>query len=252
MTASSFFTSSDNEWFEPTTHTRGPWNENACHAGPPTALLARAMELALPQQRLTRLTLNLLRPIPWSTLRVEVSLTLATLVDQSGKSIVSAEGMHLSPAQEQPLPTHEMNFGKPEDAQPGLFPITTTLHDKPAFNGTGVSVRYPEGQDHLPGPTTAWMKSVPLLDTENPSPFQRICPLADCGNAFGRNADPQQVTFMNTDLTLVLHRDPEGEWLGTQSTGHWQANGIGLANALLFDEKGAVGHAMQTLVLRLN
>lgn len=255
----SFFKSDDNEWFQPTSHTRGPWDEHACHAGPPTALLARAVELLLPEQRLTRLSVNLLRPIPFQNLRVKatvqrqgrtVSTTEAFLIDESGKSIVSAQGMHLTPTPHQNLATQVQHIGDPESAQPGVFPITQTLHGKPAFNGEGVSVRYPEGHDHLPGPTTAWLKTVPLLDYESPSPFQKICPLADCGNAFGRNAESTDVTFMNTDLTVVLHRDPEGDWLGSQSQGYWEPNGIGLADAMLFDRIGCVGRAMQTLVLR--
>jgi len=56
---------------------------------------------------------------------------------------------------------------------------------------------------------------------------------------------------MNTDLSIVLHRDPIGEWLGTQSTGYWEPDGIGLADALLFDSQGPVGRAMQSLVLRV-
>jgi len=255
----SFFYSEDNEWFQPTSHTRGPWDEHACHAGPPTALLARAVELLLPEQRLTRLSVNLLRPIPFKLLRVEatvqrqgrtVSVTEASLIDNTGKPIVSAQGMHLTPTSHQNLATQTKRIGNPEDALPGDFPITQSLHDKPAFNGVGVCVRYPAGHDHLPGPTTAWLKTVPLLDYELPSPFQRICPLADCGNAFGRNSEPCDVTFMNTDLTIVLHRDPEGDWMGTQSHGYWEPNGIGLADAMLFDHRGCVGHAMQTLVLR--
>lgn len=255
----SFFNSNDNEWFQPTSHTRGPWDEHACHAGPPTALLARAVELLLPEQRLTRLSVNLLRPIPFEKLRIEatvqrkgrtVSITEAVLINEDGKSVVSAQGMHLTLTAHQDLDTQVQHIGDPEAALPGIFPIAQTLHGKPAFNGDGVSVRYPSGQDHLPGPTTAWLKTVPLLDYESPSPFQRICPLADCGNAFGRNADPSEVTFMNTDLTVVLHRDPEGDWLGTESRGYWEPTGIGLADATLFDRSGCVGHAMQTLVLR--
>lgn len=255
----SFFTSDDNEWFQPTSHTRGPWDVNACHAGPPTALLARAIELLIPDQRLTRLSVNLLRPIPFQTIRIEasiqrkgrtVSTTEAVLVDSNGKSIVSAQGMHLTPTEPQNFSTQNHHMGDPNDAKTGLFPITHTLHGQPAFNGDGVAVRYPSGQDHLPGPTTAWLKTVPLLDYESPSPFQKICPLADCGNAFGRNAEPAEVTFMNTDLTVVLHRDPIGDWLGTQSQGYWEPNGIGLADAMLFDYRGCVGRAMQTLVLR--
>ena len=82
------------------------------------------------------------------------------------------------------------------------------------------------------------------------SPFQRICPLADCGNAFSRHADPDQMRFVNTDLVVALHRDPVGEWMGSQVTSHWHPTGVGLADALLFDDEGAVGRALQTLLLR--
>ncbi|MBX2878741.1 MAG: thioesterase family protein [Granulosicoccus sp.] len=254
-----FFTSADNQWFQPTDHTRGPWDESACHAGPPTGLLARAVEGLLPDQRLTRLTVNLLRPIPFSGFLIEsrvlrrgrtVSCTEASLMDKQGKVIVNAQGMHLTPGANQDFATQHVSIGTPDQATAGKFPIQKTLHTKPAFNGTGVSVRYPSGQDEKPGSTIAWLRTVPLLADETPSAFQRICPLADCGNAFGRNAEPNEVSFMNTDLTLLLHRDPQGDWLGTNSAGYWESNGIGMADAQLFDAQGAVGRALQTLVIR--
>lgn len=258
-TINSFFTSKDNQWFTPTDHARGPWDEHACHAGPPTGLLARAVEQLLPDQRLTRLTVNLFRPVPFAGFHIKacivrqgrtVSLSEAQLMDDQNKVLVTVAGMHLAPGQETDMPSFRQHFGSVAEASSGSFPISETLHGKPAFNGSGVEVRYPAGQNHKPGPTTAWLKTVPLLHTETPSPFQRLCPLADCGNAFGRNAEAHEVSFMNTDLTILLHRDPQGEWLGTQSVGYWEPNGIGMADALLFDEQGAVGRALQTLVLR--
>ena len=259
--AKSFFTSTDNNWFTPTEHTRGPWDEHACHAGPPTGLIARALEQLIPEQRLTRLTVNLQRPIPYSGFRIitnitrqgrTVTLTEASLVDNDGKIKITAAALHLTESPAHPYPTHSQAPLNPKDAQPGPFPIKATLHNKPAFNGTGVETRYPIGDNDQPGPTTAWLKTVPLLPDEDPSPFQRICPLADCGNAFGRNADPAQTMFMNADLTLVLHRDPIGEWLGTRSVGQSNAGRLPVADAQLFDEKGIVGRALQTLVLRPN
>jgi len=79
-----FFTSVDNQWFEPTSHTRGPWDVNACHAGPPTGLLARAAELALPDKRLVRITVDLIRPIPFSGFSVSANVT------RSGKTVSTA------------------------------------------------------------------------------------------------------------------------------------------------------------------
>ena len=94
------------------------------------------------------------------------------------------------------------------------------------------------------------MNTDPLLPGEDPSPFQRICPLADCGNAFSRHAGGDEIAFVNPDLTIALHRDPVGDWLGSRAVAQWQPDGIGLADALLFDDEGIVGKAMQTMILR--
>lgn len=254
-----FFTTEDQEWFSPTDHTRGPWHVDHCHAGPPTGLIARALEALVPEQRLTRLTVNLTRPIPFAGFRISaklerqgriVTVSGAELIDQQNKTCATATALHMTEQPPTTLPTHQRPILNPDDASIGLFPIQQPLHDKPAFSGDGVSIKYPQGHDHLPGPTIAWMKTVPLLGTETPSPFQRLCPLADCGNAFGRNADPTEVNFMNPDLTILCHRDPAGEWLGTDATGYWEPNGIGMSDAHLFDRHGSVGRAIQTLLLR--
>lgn len=256
--AGSFF-SRDGEWFLPTDHCRGPWAEDACHAGPPTGLLARAMERAVPDQALVRITVDLLRAIPFDGFRIDctvlrqgrtVSTTEATLYNRDGKALVTARGMHLATRPPYTgMPTFHDDAPPLGDSLADAFPIAGTLHGLPAFNGSGVETRYPGGQSPAPGPTTAWLRTVPLLENEAPSPFQRLCPLADCGNAFGRNAEPHEVMFMNTDLTLVVHREPVGEWFATRAIGHWQPSGVGLAEAKLYDEQGAVGFALQTLIL---
>lgn len=257
--ANSFFTTNDGIWFKPTDHTRGPWSADHCHAGPPTGLMARAVERLIDDQRLTRLTVNLSRPIPHVPLQANAqcikqgriaSIVESELVDESGKVYATATALLMTPQPNQTLPTHHRSIGRVDDAKEGPFPIQQTLHDLPAFNGPGVETRYPDGETASPGPTTAWLRTVPLIENESASPFQRICPLADCGNAFGRNAEATDVNFMNPDLTMLLHRDPVGEWLGTRAVGYWEANGIGMADAQLFDERGAVGRALQTLLLR--
>ena len=257
MAASSFFTSPDGNWFRPTEACRGPWDPESCHAGPPTGLLARALEALVPDQRLTRITVDLVRPIPMAGFRVEaevvrrgrsVSTSRATVLDRDGRPRVTAAGMHLRTSRPAPLPTPAVPVPPLEESVAGPFPIGETRHGLPGFVD-GVEIRYPRGQDGQPGPTTIWMRTVPLLPDEEPSPFQRICPLADCGNALSRNAEPRDMGFVNPDLTLVLHRDPAGEWLGSDSVSHWQPHGVGLADALLFDFRGVVGRALQTLLI---
>ena len=256
MTAA-FFTI-EGDWFRPTDYCRGPWDPNACHAGPPTGLLARASEQLLPDQQLVRLTVDLTRPIPHAGFRIDaavtrqgrtVSTTEMTIIATDGKPVISARGMHVADTGAGDLPTAPRPTPRLADSEPGEFPFAAGGHGLPMF-ASAVEMRYPPGHGPGPGPTQAWMRTVPLLAEEESSPFQRICPLADCGNAISRNANPLPLTFLNTDLTILLHRPPVGEWLGTDSVSRWEATGIGMSDSLLFDDLGPVGRALQTLVIR--
>jgi Thioesterase-like superfamily len=56
--------------------TRGPWHPDHQHAGPPSALICRAIERAAAEAGLThlgRLTVNLMRPAPIGECRIEVT-----------------------------------------------------------------------------------------------------------------------------------------------------------------------------------
>lgn len=255
----SFFTTPDGDWFQPTGVCRGPWDPAACHAGPPTGLLARASELAVPDKQLVRITVDLTRPIPHAGFRIVtevtragriVAATLMRLLDGEGKEIITARGLHQATADLGDVPTTPYAQPVLAEAEPGPFPLGQALHDLPLFS-MGVEVRYPPGENIGVGPKRAWMRTVPLLAEEEPSPFQRICPLADCGNAFGRNSDADgNFMFMNTDLTVLLHRPPVGEWFGIDSVGRWEPSGVGISDSLLFDADGAVGRALQALLLQ--
>src|SRR4029077_12448173 len=63
----------DGSRFLPTELARGPWTPEALHGGPPAALLARCAEHVPGGEgtMVTRLTVELLRPVPVSPLAVE-------------------------------------------------------------------------------------------------------------------------------------------------------------------------------------
>jgi Thioesterase-like superfamily len=81
--------------FRSTEWTRGPWDPGQQHAGPPTALLGRAIERLDGSEEFTvaRLSMELLRSVPLAVLTVEarvvragrrVQLAEATLSDDDG------------------------------------------------------------------------------------------------------------------------------------------------------------------------
>ena len=257
----SYFTTPDGEWFQPTDFCRGPWDPDACHAGPPTGILARASELAVPHQPLARITVDLIRPVPQAGFRVAsevvrsgktVSTTLMRVFAADGKEVITARGLHQAAGGEGELddvPTTPYVPPPLAEAVDGPFPVGRAAHDLPFFRQS-VRVRYNPGERTEAGPKRVWMAALPLLPDEEPSPFQRICPLADCANAFGRTTDDLGYAYMNTDLTVLLHRPPQGEWLGMDVLGRWEPTGVGMSDAVLFDELGAVGKSLQTLLLR--
>jgi hypothetical protein len=246
------------EVIRPNGSCRGPWDIDACHAGPPTGLIARAAERLLPDHRLVRLTVEVTRPIPFAGFTItgevtrsgrSVATAALAIVDLDGRTVATAHSSHLAPRPaDERIPLTMSPVTRLADARPGPFPLALTRHGQRAFMD-GVEVRYPPGEDRLPGPTTLWMRTIPLVDGEEPSPFQRICPLADCGNALSRLAEPDTTGFVNTDLTIHLHRPPVGDWFGSRAESTWNADGIGLSDALLFDDRGPVGRALQTLLI---
>ena len=61
-----------------------------------------------------------------------------------------------------------------------------------------------------------------------------------------------EVGSINSDLSLYLHRDPRGDWLGLDARARMQDNGTGLVDTTLYDEDGPVGRVLQaTLAMPL-
>ncbi len=178
-----------------------------------------------------------------------VSTTEMTLVNADGKAVVTARGMHLAASDLGSVATTAYDTPRLSDAVPGRFPSPEGGHGFTAFD-SGVETMFPPDQFPTPGPTIMWMRALPLLPNETGSGFQRICPLADCGNAVSRNADLEGVSFVNIDLTIMLHREPIGDWFGTDSVSRWEPTGSGISDSVLFDEHGAVGKALQTILLQ--
>ncbi|CUH43167.1 thioesterase family protein [Ruegeria atlantica] len=237
---------------------RGPWSADHCHAGPVAGLIVRAAETEVgPEKMLTRLTVDLLRPLPLAGLRVAaettrhtktLATTRVTVHDLDDTLCATATTMHMVRRDLGPVPNITLPPPKLDDAVTGPFPIGETLHDLPGFANHS-DILYPKDGNQNAGPKTIWMFTPKLLEGEAQSPIQALCPLADCGNGISWNAPTSEMGFMNTDLTVQIHREPKSDWLASQSVSHWQPSGIGMSQSVLFDTEGPVGTALQTLVL---
>lgn len=243
--------------FAPTERTRGPWDARSQHAGPPAALLGRAVEErpgARTDMRLARITYEILRPVPIRPLEVTTSVLRA------GRSVEVVEAA-LAPEGEAPVMlARALRIRVAEEPGPAVAPgpqlpspgatADTPFFDVPWDVGyhTSMDTRFTEGAFRELGPGTCWMRMrVPLIAGDPPRPLDRVLVAADSGNGISNVLDFSRHLFVNADLSVHLHRHPVGEWVCVEARTSVDPSGIGLADARLHDEKGPVGRSAQSL-----
>jgi hypothetical protein len=240
---------------------RGPWSPEAQHGGAPAALLARIVERfdGGAAMFVSRLTIELLRPVPIAPLAVrtrfarpgrKVQLVEASLF--SGDSEVARCTALRIRRGETPLPADLRRAAPPAPAG-GLasLPPWAAHVDYRAFHSAAVEHRFVAGSFDRPGPATDWIRlRVPLVEGEETTPLSRVAAAADFGNGVSWVLNRTDgYSFINPDLTIYLHRHPVGEWVCLEATTEVQPHGVGLAESLLYDEQGPIGRAAQSLLI---
>jgi hypothetical protein len=243
---------------------RGPWDAGAQHGGAPAALLMREFE-SLPAAdglTLARVTYELLRPAPLGELLVQsevirsgrrVQLLEASLRAPDGTEVVRARALQVHRADSgegatevDPPPAgpeHGHEYG------PSVDGASFNPPHRPIFAPDAIEVRFVEGT-FGGGPSTAWFRlRAPLVAGEAPTPLQRLAAAADFGNGISAVLHWDQFVFINPDLTIYLDRPPIGEWICLAARTILAPGGVGTAESVLYDERGRVGRATQSLLV---
>ncbi|MDX1658343.1 MAG: thioesterase family protein [Nitriliruptorales bacterium] len=234
--------------------TRGPWDPDSQHAGPSTALLGGLLEETLGAP-LARLTSEILRPVPITELTVEVEVLRPGRRVQLGQGTVSDDEGPLLLARAWALRTDEFELPEHVRPEPAGLPPPDECETAPFFvDWTGyhdaMEVRFVAGSFLDPGPATAWMRArVPIVEGQEISPLERVIVAADSGNGLSAALDFRQWLFINTDLTVHLHRQPSGEWVCLDTRTVAEPHGVGLATSDISDQQGPLGHGLQTLLV---
>ncbi len=256
------------DWrFLPTELARGPWSPDALHGGPVAALVTRQAEAALaasgtPAVRPARLSLALERAVPLAPLGVHASIVRpggkvqvvdVTVSDEAGKRLAAAtvQAIRARPVE---LPD---GLPVPEDRLPPPPPDEPSRLEGWEFNSSGTAYhrdatehRLVRGSLFSPGPVVDWISlTVPVIDGESPSAFQRAAAAADFLNGVSWVLPGADWLFINPDLTLTLHRLPVGEQIAVDAVTRVGPDGIGTAEAELYDTTGRIGRAVQTLLV---
>ena len=246
----------DGERYLPQVHTRGPWDPDFQHGGPPSALLATAAmgHPAVPEgARLARITVDFLRAVPLAPLTVTVEVEkvgrtaqrlVATL--HGDRPVLRAQTLFLrgTPGpQAEPAP----DVWPPAAAcAPFVFPFFRWAEG------------YHQAVELRPLPGEAWggptlrlwaRPRVALIAGEADRPEARAIVLADAESGMAPPMDPNRWSYANPDLTVVFARRPVGDWLGFEARSFAGDAGAGLSEASLRDAQGPFARSVQSLVV---
>ncbi len=234
---------------------RGPWDPNAQHGGAPAALLMRAFE-QLPSSdglALARVTYELVRPAPIGPVEVRAEIVrpgrrvqlLEASMLAGGVEVVRARALRVQRAR-----TSGVIEGDPPPPGPdSARPQELRPPHRPMFTPDAVEIRFVSGAWGT-NPCVAWFRLIrPLVTGETPSALQHLAAAGDFGNGISAALSWDEFLFINPDLTLYMEREPVGEWICLESETRISADGIGLAESVLYDQRGRVGRATQALLV---
>lgn len=250
----SYLFARDGNFFVPTTIARGPWTEHATHGGPPGALLAHAIESQRtdPELFVSRITIDLFRPVPIKPLELRTNLVREgkriKLVDafilSDGVAVARASGLMLrkNPGMSGETTLSASRSIPPWESVPVKHFIDEPLEGVERFHAV-MQVRRidPPRQGE---PMAAWIKlPVTLLPDTPLTPLERVSGVADFSSAMGMLSRGVRASFINADISIALHREPEGEWICLESAGRGDHDGISSSSVHLHDSRGLFGHA---------
>jgi Thioesterase-like superfamily len=236
----------------------GAWNPEELHVSPVNGLLVHEMERWLSERPsdgklVTRMSFDYLGVLGFDecTVRFEVlrpgrAVELVEgVLSQNGRAALRARVWRLSAGDTSSVRGGELDPLAPvEAAQP--FDLTSVW---PGGYVASLDMRAIDGPE--PGRTTAWITTpLEIVDGERATDLARFTLLVDTSNGIAVRRPPENLQFPNVDLTIHLFREPEGVWVGFDTRVTFGPKGHGLTSTDLYDVRGHVGRAAQTLLVR--
>jgi len=234
--------------YVPTPAARGPWNPNSLHGRVIAGLLGAEIERLHGSAEFipARLTVDMYRLPDLSP--VEVTTTVVRAGNRI--KVIDAEfisgGVSAGRATCQLLKRTENPEGnvwkpaawdapKPQDVPPP-DPARTPM-------GGMWETRRITGEFGVVGQRRMWIREVRELVEGRPlTPFVRVVGSADFASP-AANIGDKGLEFINSDVTVYLHREPATEWVGYEVVNHGATDGVAIGECFLYDELGPIGSA---------
>jgi hypothetical protein len=248
MTDMPFFTR-DGDTFHSTEVANGPWDPKSLHGRVIVGLLGFAIEErhSGPEFVPARLTVDMFRlptidkPIHVTTRLVRDGLRIRVIEAEffsGGVGMARASGQLLRRTQ-----NPDGNVWSPQNWDaPKPADIPKPTDPRLGMNGKWTT-RPIVGHMGSLGPRRLWMSEVRELVAGVPmTPFVRVAVGADFASPFA-NAGDKGLGFINSDVTIYLHRLPVTNWIGFEVVNHHATDGVAIGECWLYDEQGPIGTA---------
>jgi hypothetical protein len=242
------FFSRDGERFVPNPISRGPWTATSLHGRVVIGLLGREIERRhggadyMP----ARLTVDMYRLPDLSPVDV------VTRVVRDGRRIKVIDAEFLSGGVSMARATCQLllrtrnpegrTWSPPPWGAPPPSSIAPPGDPRSSLDGMW-AIRPISGQMGSMEPRRLWMTEVrDLIEGEPWTPFARVAVGCDFASPFA-NASERGLAFINSDVTLYLHRLPVSEWVGYEVVNHHASDGVAIGECWVHDEQGPIGTA---------
>jgi hypothetical protein len=241
----------ENDRFLPTRAGVGPWDPNSLHGRLIVGLLGYEIERlhGSADYMPARLTVDMYRlpdlsPVEMTTRIVRDGYRIKVIDAEFISAGVScgratcqllrktenpSGNVWKRPAWDAPKPA---DIAPPQDQRGGMGGMWQVRPISGAFGSLGVR--------------KLWMAEVRELVGGQPwTPFSRVAVAADFASPFA-NAGDAGLGYINSDVTLYLHREPVSEWVGFEVFNHGATAGVAIGECIVHDEDGPIGSASCT------
>lgn len=235
----------------PAAFATSPWGE-VLHGRLIGGLTARAAEQArasAPELACCRLTVDMFRSVPLAPVTVTTRpvrqgrriAVIDVTVEQDGDLVGQGRAVLLRRS-EQPGGTFRPAPAWDAPAPAQLGPPRQQPQPSSGRRWTAPWELWPVAGAGRPGLSEGlWMRDVhPLVTGEPLTPLVRTAMAADLASPVS-HFSTGGLSFINADYTVYLGREPQGEYVGIQPSGHISERGVAAGQCVLHDELGAVG-----------
>jgi len=243
--------------FRATEHVSGAWDEATQHIAPALGLMAHVVETDRDARRddglvVGRLSYDILGTIPVEEMAATVTVLrpgrtielVEARLSHAGRDGVVLRAWLMQPGDTGALAATPL----PRIPGPEEMPAWDPTTEWPGGFIASAEVRREQVE---PGRGAFWVRSDRELVAGEPvSPLAHAARLLDIANGMTVRASPREVLFPNIDLTAHFFAQPQGDWLGFDTSVSFGAGGVGLTSTVLHDVTGPIGTMSQVLTVR--